>query len=187
MSASELLFQFEKNQHKGELSTAPPKSDPFPKHPQPNPMNPHNNSQSTQEVTQSPVRKHPLLCRSGPRASAPDPWSVGARRGGAAAVPETPRSVVDDDGPSHPQAGVGVRGGQDQALRLGLGDPAGGDGLAGLPAGVPQLGAGQHPPGPPGRGQEVVRKDAQLKGALDQNTLKYSASGLMKSLPASLI
>lgn len=94
---------------------------------------------------------------------------------------------MDDDGPSHPQAGVGVWRGQDQALRLGLGDPAGGDGLTRLPAGVPQLGAGQHPPGPPGRVQEVFRKDVQVKGILDKKTLKYSEFGLIESLPTSLI
>lgn len=59
-------------------------------------------------------------------------------------------SVVDDDGASHPQAGVGVGRGQDQPLRRPLGDPAQGDLLTGLPAGVSQLGARQHSPGPPG-------------------------------------
>lgn len=73
---------------------------------------------------------------------------------------------MDDDGPSHPQAGVGVWGGQDQALLLGLGDPTRGDGLTRLPAGVPQLGAGQHPSGPPGKVQEVVRKALNLKAFL---------------------
>lgn len=34
------------------------------------------------------------------------------------------RSVVDDDGASHPQAGVRMRGGEDQPLRRALGDPA---------------------------------------------------------------
>lgn len=34
------------------------------------------------------------------------------------------RSVVDDDGASHPQAGVRVRRGQDQSLRRPLRDPA---------------------------------------------------------------
>lgn len=57
---------------------------------------------------------------------------------------------MDDDGASHPQAGVRVRGGQDEPLRWGLGDPAQGDLLARLPTSAPQLGAGQQPPGPPG-------------------------------------
>ena len=60
------------------------------------------------------------------------------------------RSVVDDDGASHSQAGVRVWWRQDEPLRGGLGSPAQGDDLAGLPTGVPQLGAGQQPPGPPG-------------------------------------
>lgn len=58
---------------------------------------------------------------------------------------------MDDDGASHPQAGVRVRWGQDEPLRWALGDPAQGDLLAGLPASVPQLGPGQQPSGPPGR------------------------------------
>lgn len=57
---------------------------------------------------------------------------------------------MDDDGASHPQAGVGVGRGQDQPLWWPLGDPAQGDLLTGLPAGVSQLGARQHSPGPPG-------------------------------------
>lgn len=81
---------------------------------------------------------------------------------------------MDDDGPSHPQAGVGVWGGQYQALLLGLGDPTRGDGLTRLPAGVPQLGAGQHPSGPPGEVQEVVRKAFQIKSLSDKKTFKYS-------------
>lgn len=57
---------------------------------------------------------------------------------------------MNDDGASHPQAGMGVGRGQDQPLRRPLGDPAQGDLLTGLPAGVSQLGARQHSPGPPG-------------------------------------
>lgn len=57
---------------------------------------------------------------------------------------------MDDDGASHPEAGVRVRRAEDQPLGLRLGDPAQGDLLTGLPAGVPQLGAGQQPPGSPG-------------------------------------
>lgn len=150
---------------------------PLPKIFQLNPINLHNNSQSTQEVTQSPVsslryKKNPLLCCSGPDhflvassselGGAPTPSERGEEE-----EPGDAASVVDDDGPSHPQAGVGVWRGQDQALRLGLGDPAGGDGLTRLPAGVPQLGAGQHPPGPPGRVQEAIRKDLRLKAHLE--------------------
>lgn len=79
------------------------------------------------------------------------------------------RSVVDDDGASHPQAGVRVWRGQDQSLRRPLGDPAEGDLLAGLPAGVSQLGAGQQPPGPPGgcgddTGHKCRRKYTHAKG-----------------------
>lgn len=59
------------------------------------------------------------------------------------------QSVVNDDGASHPQAGVWVRRGEDEPLRRALGDPAQGDLLAGLPASVSQLGAGQQPSGPP--------------------------------------
>lgn len=62
---------------------------------------------------------------------------------------EGPGSVVDDDGASHPQAGVRVWGGQDEPLRWALGDPAQGDLLAGLPASVPQLRPGQQPSGSP--------------------------------------
>lgn len=67
------------------------------------------------------------------------------------------RSVVDDNGAPHPQAGVGVRGAEDQALRCALRDPAEGDLLAGLSAGVPQLRAGQQPSGPPGEGGDKRR------------------------------
>lgn len=59
-------------------------------------------------------------------------------------------SVVDDDGATHSQAGVRVWRGEDQPLWRRVGDPAQGDLLAGLSAGVPQLGPGQHPPSPPG-------------------------------------
>lgn len=59
------------------------------------------------------------------------------------------QSVVDDDGAAHPQAGVRWRG-QNQPLWGALGGPPQGDLLAGLPAGMPQLGARQQPSGPPG-------------------------------------
>lgn len=74
----------------------------------------------------------------------------GVQKSGGACFLKRLRSVVDDDGPSHPQAGVGVRGGQHQPLRLALGNPAQADLLTRLSTGVPQLGAGQHPAGPPG-------------------------------------
>lgn len=64
---------------------------------------------------------------------------------------------MDDDGAPHPQAGVGVRRGEDEPLRWALGDPAQGDLLAGLPASVPQLGARQQPSGPPA--QVETRQD----------------------------
>ena len=73
---------------------------------------------------------------------------------------------MDDDGPSHPQAGVGVRGGQQQALLLALRHPTHGDLLTRLPAGVPQLGAGQHPSGPPGKGQQAVRAPKGQRSSL---------------------
>lgn len=57
---------------------------------------------------------------------------------------------MNDDGASHPQARVRVWRRQDQPLRRALRDPAQGDLLTGLPASVPQLGAGQQPSGPPG-------------------------------------
>lgn len=56
---------------------------------------------------------------------------------------------MDDDGASHPQAGVRW-GGQNEPLWWALRDPTQGDLLAGLPAGVPELGARQQPSGPPG-------------------------------------
>ena len=64
-------------------------------------------------------------------------------------------SIMDDDGSSHPQAGVvRVRGCEDQPLRRrALGDPAHVYLLTGLPACAPQLGPGQHSPGPPGGGE----------------------------------
>lgn len=56
---------------------------------------------------------------------------------------------MDDDGASHPQAGVRWRG-QNEPLWRALRDPTQGNLLAGLPAGMPQLGARQQPSGPPG-------------------------------------
>lgn len=92
---------------------------------------------------------------------------------------------MDDDGPSHPQAGVGVRRGQHQALRLALRHPTQADLLTRLPAGVPQLGAGQHPSGPPGKGQEVVRTDFHSTGPPpEKKSCKCSAFGLIN--PSSL-
>lgn len=75
---------------------------------------------------------------------------------------------MDDDGASHPQAGVRVRRGKDEPLRRALGDPAQGDLLAGLPASVPQLGAGQQPPGPPG-GMETRRDISAEEDTLMQS------------------
>lgn len=60
------------------------------------------------------------------------------------------RSIVDNNGASHSQAGVRVWRGEDKPLRWTLGDPAQGDLLTRLPASVPQLGARQHPSSPPG-------------------------------------
>lgn len=59
------------------------------------------------------------------------------------------RSIVDNNGASHSQAGVRVWRGEDKPLRWTLGDPAQGDLLTRLPASVPQLGARQHPSSPP--------------------------------------
>lgn len=66
-------------------------------------------------------------------------------------------SVVDDNGSSHPQAWVRMWRGEDQPLRRALGNPAQGDLLTRLPASVPQLGAGQQPPGSPA--QVETRQD----------------------------
>lgn len=73
------------------------------------------------------------------------------------------QSVVDDDGASHPQAGVRVRRGEDEPLWWALRDPAQGDLLAGLPASVPQLGAGQQPSGPPGKGGDKTGHKCRRK------------------------
>lgn len=71
------------------------------------------------------------------------------------------RSVVDDDGASHPQAGMRVWRGQHQPLRWALGGPAEGDLLTGLPTGTSQLGPGQQPSGPP-EGQNTTGQDQEV-------------------------
>lgn len=74
---------------------------------------------------------------------------------------------MDDDGASHPQAGVRVWRGEDEPLRRALGDPAQGDLLTGLPASVPQLGARQQPPGPPaGRWRQEGTLVSNTQGAV---------------------
>lgn len=102
----------------------------------------------------------------------------------AAAGRPSGRSVVDDDGASHPQAGVGVGRGQDQPLRRPLGGPAQGDLLAGLTAGVPQLGPRQHSPGPPGgvddgagHASSRERRGGEETGIQSRFRLRREASG----------
>lgn len=81
---------------------------------------------------------------------------------------------MDDNRPSHPQAGVRVWRGEDEPLRWALRDPSEGDLFAGLPASVSQLGAGQQPPGPPGgvetRQNISAEEDTWLQSRL-QSTL----------------
>lgn len=87
---------------------------------------------------------------------------------------------MDDNRASHPQAGVRVRRGEDEPLRWALRDPAKGDLFAGLPASVPQLGAGQQPSGPPARvetrrnisAEEDTRLQSRFQSTLHNRELK---------------